>query len=76
MIMSKSKKLTDVKSGEEVISPLDTLVMRQTENKKFAEQVLKLYYKYNNILNGKDIKNHNLIVTMFQNLRDKNSLSA
>ena len=74
--MSKSKKLTDVKSGEEVISPLDTLVMRQTENKKFAEQVLKLYYKYNNILNGKDIKNHNLIVTMFQNLRDKNSLSA
>jgi len=74
--MNKREKITDVKSGKEIISPLDTLVMRQTENKKFAEQVIKLYFKYNSILNEKDIKKHNLIVGMFQNLRDKNSLSA
>ena len=39
--MSKSKKITDVKSGQEVISPLDTLVMRrsyktETQNKNIA----------------------------------------
>lgn len=34
--MSKSKKITDVKSGNEVISPLDTLVML-----KFAEEIRK-----------------------------------
>lgn len=33
--MSKTKKITDVKSGKEVISPLDTLVMQLGHGKKY-----------------------------------------
>lgn len=67
---------TKASNADRVNGQVDALVMRQTKNKEFAEQVINLYMKYRGTLNKRDIKNHNLIITMFQNLRDKNTLSA
>lgn len=45
--MSKRKKITDVKSGKEVISPLDTLVMQLGHGKKYEIIYADPPWRYN-----------------------------
>ena len=60
----------------ESLSDLSGELCGKSYDKEFAKKVIALYCKYGNKLNKTGLQKHNKILEMFQNLRDKNILSA